>query len=396
MKQQLLWTVLLLAFVFWLTGCRSSGQAAYVPVQARAFIKQWEAKLPMRSGTITSLHLCGDSLIVYASDNTGYWLGASGGQLQAINRIAERGHTLHPPVQLGSHVAIPTTVSIETYDKAGKHMDSLASPVAIQSSGAGTENSLFLGVSHPESGRLARFDLDPRKHSLRIEWELYTRGGIVATPAVLNDAVYAADMTGQVWAVDADRDALWSELPEKSFQTDGPITAAVVADDYGVYVASQDKKLYCLDRFTGRIKWSYHAGLPLIDPPVVLGNMVYQLLPNQGLAAISKTEGKFAREPVWVQPAVRQVLSSDEKHLYVRVGRSQIVALDKSSGQMLFQADPQDLTVFATNLRNSTIYAANKKGTVLAIRPVLLPGTVGQLVASQKQANSPRPSLLVR
>ena len=31
------------------------------------------------------------------------------------------------------------------------------------------------------------------------------------------------------------------------------------ADDFGVYVAATDTKLYCLDRATGKIKWQYFA-----------------------------------------------------------------------------------------------------------------------------------------
>ena len=175
------------------------------------------------------------------------------------------------------------------------------------------------------------------------------------------------------------RDPLWT-LPDNTFRTYNTITADLAADDFGVYVPSQDKKLYCLERGTGKIKWAYFAGMPLLQKPIVIGPTVYQFIPNRGLAAISKTNGQIARDAMWVDSFVKQILASDEKYLYVRGERNEILALDKTTGKTQFRSTRNDLDVFATNLESPIIYAATKNGTVLAIRPVLKPGTVGEIV----------------
>jgi outer membrane protein assembly factor BamB len=210
---------------------------------------------------------------------------------------------------------------------------------------------------------------------------MYTTQGISAAPVVLHDVVYAGGNDGRVWALTGGRDALWN-LPGSAFQTGGKISADLVVDEAGVYVASQDKQLYCLDRTSGKIRWSYYAPSPLLESPYVSATHAYQFVPHVGLVAIDKTQGGQARTPVWVQPLARQVLSVDDKYVYVSAGGS-ILALDKATGDPIFRSQRTDMTAFAVNMKDSTIYAATRVGTIMAVKPVLKPGTVGEIVSNE-------------
>ncbi len=383
-KQHLLIGLILLSATI---GCRTARppEAVVGPVPPNSFAKQWQADLDLGKDRVTQLHVRENSLIVYTAANKGYWLGASGGERVANNEIASPGHTLHPPVALTDRVVIPTTVAVEIFDKSGRHLDSFPAPAAIQSPAAGAGNAIYLGVSHPNSGRLAKFSVG---NGLVLDWELYTTDGIVSAPAIVGDSIFAAGIDGRVWAVTASRLPIWP-LEGGSFRTAGTITADLAADDFGVYVPSQDKKLYCLERGSGRIKWTYYSGMPLVDQPIIMGNLILQQVPKRGLAAINKAEGKVSRDPVWVQPLVRQVLSADEKYLYVLSTDNHIVALDKATGLPQFSSGRSDFDVFATNLSSPLIYAATKSGRIYAIRPVLKPGTVGELVLQSSVVPGP-------
>jgi len=360
-----------------LVGCRAETyQPTPQPVEANSFVQNWRADLNLKHDSVKALHVRENSVIAYTAENKGYWLAASGGSLMNINQIASRDHTLHPPVLLTDHLVIPTTGSVEVFDHAGNHVGSFQTPSAVQSPGSGIGNSLFLGVAHASAGRLARYDVDK---TLSMNWEMYTTNGIVAAPATIGDSIYAAGIDGRVWAVNMNRVALWG-LPENSFRTDGPITADLSADDFGVYVPSQDKKLYCLERTTGKIKWSYYAGMPLIDQPIVAGNIILQPVPNRGLAAVNKLDGPSAREAIWIAPGIRQVLAVDDKFVYGASDDNTIYALDRATGKPQFSTRRNDLRVFATNFQSPVIYAATKSGTIFSIRPVTKPGTVGEVV----------------
>jgi hypothetical protein len=373
-KQHLL-TALLASFLF--CGCQTPAQQSSAPqISGQGFVKQWQADLNTGSDRITQLHLRQNVLIVYTRGNNSFWLGASGGQLQAINLVSSPENTLQPPVAVTQGFVIPTTISVEFFDKNGRRVDSRPSPRALESPAAGAGDSFFIGVSYPGAGRLAKVKIGQR---ISLDWEMYTSAGVHAAPAVVSDAVFAGGLDGRVWAVDFLRRPVWT-LPDFSFKTDGPITADLSADDYGVYVASQDSKLYCLDRGTGKIKWTYYAGTPLLDQPIIVGNLILQRIPNRGMVAINKTEGKYIREAIWTQPYAEQVVAADEKHIYVRSGGSTILALDKSNGKSMFQSERSDLVVFATNPDTPMIYAATASGTVLGVKPVHKPGSVGEVV----------------
>jgi outer membrane protein assembly factor BamB len=164
-----------------------------------------------------------------------------------------------------------------------------------------------------------------------------------------------------------------------------------------VYVASGDGKLYCVHRATGKVRWQYFAGGPLTAAPVVAGENVYQFVPRTGLAALSHTEpdpsGKgppelaYNRRPKWIVPGAVQFLAEDEGHAYLRSTDDHILAVDKKTGEQKFRSN-RAFKVFGTNTKDAVIFAATADGHVLAIRPVLKAGEVGEIVMLENDVNN--------
>lgn len=345
-------------------------------ISGQAFLKLWEAPLAGPRDPITSLYIRDTTLIAYTAKHSSFWLSAGEGAFLAQQQLAIGGEMVQPPVLLGDNIMVPSLLSVARYTKSGKLVATYPIPTAIQSPATGAGNAMYFAVAHSGSGRLARYNLTD--DGLKMVWEMYTSQGIVSGPVVLNDSVFVAGNDGKVFALTGRRDVLWN-LPGDSFQTGGKVSADLVVDDYGVYVASQDRQLYCLDRVTGKIRWSYYAPAPLLDAPFVSSSHAYQFVPSLGIVALDKLQGSQSRQPVWVQPLAQQVLSVDETHVYVRAGGS-ILALDKATGEIVFRSQRTDMTVCATNTKDSTIYAATRNGTILAIKPILTPGKVGEVV----------------
>jgi DNA-binding transcriptional regulator LsrR (DeoR family) len=65
------------------------------------------------------------------------------------------------------------------------------------------------------------------------------------------------------------------------------------------------------------------------------------------------------------------------------------VALDKATGEPKFRSKRRDLTITTPNTKDATIYAATKRGEVLAIRPVLKGGSVGEIVLDERTIMAP-------
>jgi hypothetical protein len=368
-------------------GCARRAQPATIgPVPADRFAKNWGANLNLRRDEADRIFLRGDLLFLYTRANRSYVLSAAGGQLLSVNPITAPTGQLRPPMILGDKIIYPTLATMEVYDRRGRLTASVPLEYPTRSPAVPQGNVLYFGVDHSRGGRLLRYDIT-RAYGKAL-WELMTFAPISAAPAVYEDVVYAASEDGRTYAVAANRDPVWP-IEGNTFVTAGRVTADLKVDDFGLYVASMDSKLYCLDRQTGRIKWTYFAGAPLRESPVVLADRVYQYVPRRGLVAIDKTEGKPMREPVWTSPAARRFLSADDANVYVLASDGSIVALDKASGEPKFRSKRRDLTITTPNTQNATIYAATKGGEFLSIRPVLTGGTVGQLVLDERVLSEP-------
>ena len=109
---------------------------------------------------------------------------------------------------------------------------------------------------------------------------------------------------------------------------------------------------------------------------------VYQYVAGDGLVALDKATGEYNRKPRWAAKDARQFLAQDGSNAYVRMRDNRIAALDKKTGEVRFTSGRRDLAVFCTNVlkEDGMIYAATKRGRIIAIRPVLKPGSVGEVV----------------
>jgi len=334
-------------------------------------------QLSQRKDEIRALFLRDNTLFAYSQRNRVTAMSAADGRpLYAIDVLPDGVH-LKPPILIkDGQVAFPAGSSIEVYTKAGKFVESADTKRSIRSGGTVLENTVYLGLDYPAGGRLAAIDLT-RKFD-RARWETMTRSGISSTPTIYQNLVYFADEGGSVYAVSEDKQPAWA-LPHSAFQTDGRIVADLKADDGGVYIASMDTKLYCVETASGRLRWQYYSSQPLVESPVVTADTVYQAVPNVGVAAIDKVNGQMNRQAKWVVKGATRFISQDDKHCYLVGPNQQILACDRASGEVKFKSKRQDLVAFAINTKNAMIFASTRDGDVMAIQPVTTPGTVGTL-----------------
>ena len=394
------------------TGCNHDKPAA--PEQARAlplqsFARQWATDLKLRGDSVTAVHAREGTVFAYTRKGRVAALGRDTGAVQYWVKVKGGSTRLHPPVVMDQRLAFkrsisapkykdqerwevieavpvvfPSATTLEIYDRNnGQYVTNVDLKSAIRSDVVGAGGIVYLGGAYQGAARGAALDIT--QPYVPVRWEvMFPKGSISASPALRGDAVYFAGENGSVIGVaTADRRPLWS-LPggTPEFQTNGPNTADLVADDENLYVASTDTKLYVLNRNNGRIRWQFFAGTALRDAPAVTSDMVYQAVPGMGVAALSKATGAPDRRPIWVAEDATQFLSQDDRNAYLRRRDGALVALDKKTGQVRFTSERRDLDVVATNTlkEDGLIYAATRKGRIVAIKPILKPGVEGEVV----------------
>jgi len=351
---------------------------AVVALPAEGFVRDWVTNLPLDGSTLIEIHLRDDAVFAYDAKHNAYLIDRTSGQLISIAPVTGANNALRPPVVLGDRIIYPTTSTLEVFNRQGRRLRSIDLGFAIRSDATGAStNTVYVGSDYGNGGRLSAIDLD--KDFGFLKWELTTFGGVSGKPIVVQNVTYVGGEDGRVYAVNPDRGATWT-LDRGAFETNGPIYADMAGDDYGIYVASFDGKLYCLDRLSGKIKWMWYSSSPLKHTPYATTNTVYQQTDKDGLVAIDKTSGEYVRKARWTAPDVKQFLAEDEKRTYVLKNDNSIAALDKATGEELFVNTRNDFVAFAPNNKTAVLYAATASGQVLAVKPILRPGLTGELV----------------
>lgn len=325
-----------------------------------AFVSQGDARLTPES-PISELHAVGDGLYVYTKSNMVYAL-SQGLEVRFLKQVVKPTEALRPPVAIGDEVIFPSTAGMFVLGKTGEPLrtiklgNPLSSDIHVDQRGL-----LIAGVASKTGGRVAVIDPKRDFHPAIQETLI---GNVMSAPVALQGIVFAATDKGRVFAVGAENRAAWP-MEGMSFETGRPIQADLVIDDYALYVASTDFKLYALDRSTGKIKWRYVAEVPLTSAPLVTKDRVYQVVPGSGLAAIDKINGKLYREPLWVTPDVTQVVTADDKYVYAVQGNKRLVAISIADGEIRFSALGKFDYVTS---EGDTIFAAAKDGRVIKLK----------------------------
>lgn len=391
--------LILLCGLFLGLGCNTPPPASFDEnpqlLQNPTFTRQWATSLAHGDyDPVTAIYLSDQYVFAYRQGGSSSVMDRATGRLLHIDHPKDGVIRLHPPVVLKDRIVYPTTTYLEVFDADGRYIehptkatDEIDKPFSqsmeypIRSDAVGLGKQVFFGADYAGSGRAIGVDMT---HPYVPEiWTLMEPGsGVTAAPAVLKDVVFVAADNGKVAAMATDtREPIWP-LDQGVFATNGRIDANLAADQSGLYIASTDTKLYCLQRASGRVRWQFFAGAPLHIGPTLTKDTVYLIVPGMGLAAIDKnaaTQG--TRQARWMAANARQFVSEDDKYVYVRTNDNQLAALDKTTGQQQFTSHRPDLVAFGENTKGDGIcYVSTRMGRIIAVRPVLQPGEVGELV----------------
>jgi outer membrane protein assembly factor BamB len=98
-------------------------------------------------------------------------------------------------------------------------------------------------------------------------------GQVGATVAVIGDQLYVGTMSGEVLGINWKKaEVLWRFEAPKAKQ---PFYASAAATDNLVIVGSRDKRVYALDRKSGKQTWSFATKKKVDSSPVVAGPRVF-------------------------------------------------------------------------------------------------------------------------
>jgi outer membrane protein assembly factor BamB len=197
----------------------------------------------------------------------------------------------------------------------------------------------------PETGELIwKFDLNPKESV----WELGgmgTRNNIISTPVIYKDRVYIGvgqdpehgEGVGNFWVIDASgkgdvtgTHAVWHRGGEEFRRT---MSTAAIADGI-LYIADLSGFLYALDADTGELHWTYDAFAAIWGSAFVADGKVYLGDEDGDIAVLAAGKGKEGKPEVLAEinmgSAVYTTPVARDGVLYI-ASRNQLFALAKGA-----------------------------------------------------------------
>jgi hypothetical protein len=373
---------LMFASVF-AAGCRSTDDEASIPevVPPGSFVENWSVDVDYES--VKSFHFVNDLLFVYGPENMISAFDPAGA-LQFRKRIGTPGDTVLAPMVQPERVIFPTGAVLEVVDRRGIRQKTVDLGRPVRSGGVAVNDLVYLSVDSDTGGRIAAISLTKPFGDPAI-WTRLAGGTVRTQPQLFENVIYFATQQGSVVAMTNDPTLLWppsEQMPSGIFKVDGLIRAQIRVDESGVYVASTDSKLYGLDPITGRIRWEYFAGTPLVNPAQPTADTVYIYVDGKGMVALEKRGAARYQTPRWTNATAKEVLADDAKHVFVLTDAGYIAALDKKTGVEQFRTDRNDFIAVAQHINpnDNTLFAITSDKKLISIRPVTRAGVVGRLV----------------
>lgn len=349
------------------SASRTLGEPDYLApesLEAAGLTKFWQFRLPLDPNQrVLSGFLVDDALYMSTDDGYVYALDARTGTPRWIQPVTRSGYRVMRPAHAGDNVIFITAVDLQVYDRHsgdGRARRPLRFP---SGSGAVSDGArVFVGGL---DAKLHSYETD----SLLRDWRIATDAPIESTPALFGNAIFCATTGHTVFA---------ATRSSKAFRWDtivgGAVTADLVADESGVYVACEDHSLYLFDVDFGYLRWRAIFGAALHDPPLISKTLVYQFVPGEGLAAVETGLPHEISERVrWKLPQGRVALTTHEDTVYVLSDREQLLAVRAKDGQVMNEIPAAGLTITFPVAAEPTIYLASADGRIFCARPKGVP-----------------------
>jgi outer membrane protein assembly factor BamB len=246
------------------------------------------------------------------------------------------------------------------------------------------QNTIYVAAnSLRNAAASAILALDAQSGAIR--WRYESREGIVGSPAVSDDMIWATTWAGSrrlLLALRAINGTLLWRVPLVGDPSSAPVLAQGV-----LYFSLFDGALYAVRADTGATVWVSHTTSPIATTPAVLDGVVYASEGNGTLFALDAADGRR----LWTHSSSAGVrrwgeILAQDRALYVGAPDGLLFALDARTGATLhtyqFDDQPSIIDVQTLNiiwtapiLRDGVLYVERTLGDT-RFRVVQVPGQV--------------------
>ncbi len=166
-----------------------------------------------------------------------------------------------------------------------------------------------------------------------------------------------------------------------------PPSPETPTDPGALFASSNDGFVYAISDKSGDVLWRFSTGVPLVEPPVLVGETLYVATQPGGMYCVDAKSGAQK----WWAPAVLQFVAKSRDRVYAVDKLSQLRVLDAANGSLL---DTMSVVAQPIRLRNGDtdrVYLAAEGGLIQCLHEIELAEPIDYAAARRPKPDKPAP-----
>ncbi len=343
--------------------CPAGDYVEPTALQETGFVKFWQLQLPLADQQrIRDAYLVDDQLYLATWDGDVFAVHAQTGVLRWRKRVTTGGYRILKPAHGGGRTIFVLPTAIVQYDRyTGQPLMRLEPRFPLGSP------AICDGLVYYVGG------IDRKMHAFVFDrdfehWQARAGGPIVSQPQLFGKYLYYASDNGNIYACVA-RNKKFHWLAK----TQGAVTADLVVDKNGVYVAGRDNALYLFDPDMGGLRWRARFSASLTEPPVVTEAVAYQFSQGDGVVAVNTGTVGVERRIRWSVPEARRMLTVDGNHVILFGREPSLIVADIETGRIRATVETPGMDFALPSPDDPAIYLASSDGRLFCARKIGTP-----------------------
>ena len=272
-------------------------------------------------------------------------------------QVGKGGSMLYEPYRSGDTLYINSSTFLFAIDLTkGIVIHRKKLPSFVSSAPLVTDGYLIFGGYNHRA-----FAMD--KKSFFVYEEYLMKGRLSSRPLLIGEDIFVVDEVGNYAALKGEH------ISKVTFtgHTLGMVTAQPVAGPHGIYVASEDQSLYCLNKASLNDRWRYFAQTPLKKRPLLIGDRLFIPVNDNMVHVIDAVDGPIDNKPLWIRDYCKPLYIKGDRILLSTPESLEIV--NKNTGHVLVSV-PTTSVGFAMLVEGDRLLLASPYGQIVVLEPI--------------------------
>jgi len=294
--------------------------------------------------------LAGDQLLVLTSAGTLQSINALTGETLWVAPFGDPEHPSLGPTANDQFVALVNGSTLYVLDRLDGR------PVIVRSTrgvpGAAPALSREYCFVPMATGRIEGYPVRDQKLA---PWYYQSYGQAMVAPLVTDLSVVWSTDRGFVYVGDATHPGIRYRL-----ETSSEIVAPPAFRRPFVFAATISGEIFAVHESTGARRWKFAAGYPILRAPAAVGARVFVTTLKPALYAVDAATG----DALWEAPNIAQFAAASHERVYAMDGFGSLVVLDAASGATLNRMATDGNSDALVNDQTDRLYLVSDDGLV--------------------------------